>query len=129
MYIQTTKNSKGQCYYHLVESYREKGKSKKRMLMSLGKAGEGGEDKINSLAQAVSRHRELLTVSQLAKELYIEETFILGPLLILQKLFDQLEPLISFFRKWEDPKMPLPGIWKQCNKNQYLKKSLKQVAL
>ncbi len=73
-----------------MESYREKGKSKKRMLMSLGKAGEGGEDKINSLAQAVSRHRELLTVSQLAKELYIEETFILGPLLILQKLFDQL---------------------------------------
>ena len=87
MYIQTTKNSKGQGYYHLVESYRENGKVKKRMLMSLGKAGE---DKIESLVQAVSRHRKLLTVTQLAKQLSVEKTFILGPLLILERLFEDL---------------------------------------
>ncbi len=87
MYIQTTKNPKGQCYYHLVESYRDGGKVKKRMLMSLGKAGE---DKIDRLVQAVSRHRDILTVTQLAKELSTEKTFILGPLLILEKLFEDL---------------------------------------
>ena len=87
MHIQVTKNSKGQRYYHLVESYWENGKSKKRMLMSLGKAGE---DKLDKLAKAISRHRELLTVTQMAKELSVDKTFILGPLLILEKLFNQL---------------------------------------
>ena len=87
MHIQISKNPRGQCYYHLVESYREGGKVKKRMLMSLGKAGE---DKLDKLAKAISRHRELLTVTQMAEELSVDKTFILGPLLILEKLFEQL---------------------------------------
>ena len=87
MHIQTTKNPRGQKYYHLVESYWENGKSKKRMLLSLGKAGE---DKIDSLAEAITRHRDLMTATELAKELSIDKTFILGPLLILEKLFERL---------------------------------------
>ena len=87
MHIQVTKNSKGQRYYHLVESYWQDGKSKKRMLMSLGKAGE---DKLDKLAKAISRHREFLTVAQMAEEFSVDKTFILGPLLILEKLFEQL---------------------------------------
>jgi hypothetical protein len=40
MYIKITKNTKGQAYYHLLESYRHNGKVKQRMLMSFGKADD-----------------------------------------------------------------------------------------
>lgn len=88
MYIKTTKNSAGQAYYHLVESYWENGKSRQRTLMSLGQVGSEGEDQLDSLAKAISKHRDVMTITQLAKEISVEKTFILGPLLILQKLFD-----------------------------------------
>ncbi len=38
MYIKITKITKGQAYYHLLESYRHNGKVKQRKLMSFGKA-------------------------------------------------------------------------------------------
>jgi hypothetical protein len=40
MYIKITKNTKGQAYYHLVESYRHNGKAKQRTLMSFGKVDD-----------------------------------------------------------------------------------------
>jgi transposase len=85
MYIRITKNSKGEGYYHLMESYWEDGQCKKRMLLSLGKVGE---DKLDELAKAISKHRDLMTVTQMAKEISVEQTFILGPLLVLEKIFE-----------------------------------------
>jgi len=35
MYIKITKNTKGDAYYHLVESYRHNSKIKQRTLMSI----------------------------------------------------------------------------------------------
>lgn len=40
MFIRVTTNRKGQAYYHLVESYRDQGKVRQRILLSLGKVGE-----------------------------------------------------------------------------------------
>jgi hypothetical protein len=40
MYIKITKNTKGQAYYHLVESYRHNGKVKQRTLMSIGQVDD-----------------------------------------------------------------------------------------
>ena len=60
---------------------------KQNSLFSLGKTGE---DKLDKLAKAISRHRELLSVIQMAQELSVDKAFILGPLLILEKLFKQL---------------------------------------
>lgn len=88
MYIKVTKNSAGQGYYHLVESYWNNGRSKQRVLLSLGRIGEGGEDKLDALAVAVSKFRDTLTITQLAKEVSVDKTFILGPLLVLDKLFE-----------------------------------------
>ena len=104
MYIRITKNSKGEGYYHLLESYWEDGQCKKRMLLSLGKVGE---DKLDNLAQAISKHRDLMTVTQMAKEISVEQTFILGPLLVLEKIFDLLginkiaEEILATHRKIE----------------------------
>ena len=84
MYIKTTKNAAGQLYYHLVESYWENGKSHQRTLLALGKVGE---DRIDELVAAISKHKEVFTLLSLAKEVAIEDTFILGPLLVLQRLF------------------------------------------
>lgn len=86
MFIKITKNSKGQGYYHLVESYREDGQKKQRTLLSLGKVGE---DRIDNLITAISRHREVMGILDIAKSISIEDTFILGPLLIIEKLFEQ----------------------------------------
>ena len=86
MYIKVTKNSAGQTYYHLVESYWEKGKSHQRTLLSLGKAGE---DRMEEIAAAISKHKEVFTILELAKNISIQETFILGPLLVLDRLFEK----------------------------------------
>ena len=86
MFIKTTRNSAGQTYYHLVESYRDDdGKSRHRTLLSLGRAGE---DRIDDLLGAVTKHRDVLTAQQLAKEIDIRDTYILGPLLVLERLFE-----------------------------------------
>ncbi len=90
MFIRTVKNSTGQAYYQVMESYWEDGRSKQRLIFSLGRVGDDGEKNLDSLANSIAKHRDMFTVSQLAKEIGVEQTFILGPLLILEKLFDQL---------------------------------------
>lgn len=85
VYIKVTKNKAGQAYYHLVESYWEGGKSRQRTLLSLGRVGE---DRLDELADAISRHREIFTILELAKNISIEKSYILGPLLLLERVFD-----------------------------------------
>lgn len=86
MYIKITKNGIGQAYYHLVESYREKGKARQRTLLSLGKVGE---DRLDNLVTAISRHKEVMGVVDIAKSISVADTFIYGPLIILEKLFSR----------------------------------------
>lgn len=94
MFIRITTNSKGQSYYHLVESYRDQGKVRQRILLSLGKVGE---DRLDDLILAISRHKDVLTALDAAKSLEIEDTYILGPLLILQHVFARfgIKPLLA----------------------------------
>jgi len=87
MFIKITKNSAGHSYYHLVESYRDNGKVKQRTLLSLGRVEEGNLEK---LAHAVAQHTELLSILDIVKSVSVDQTFVLGPLLILEKLFEQL---------------------------------------
>ena len=87
MFIRKVKNPTGQAYYHIVESYREGKRVRQRTLLSLGRIEDGN---LEALVQSAGRHLDILTASQLAKELSTEETFILGPLLILDRLFEDL---------------------------------------
>lgn len=84
MYIRTTKNSKGQSYYHLVESYREGGKVKQRVLLSLGKVED---NRLEELISAIGKHKDVVTALEAAKSLEIEDTYVLGPLLTIQHIF------------------------------------------
>ncbi len=87
MYIRKIKNKTGTTYYHLVESYREGKKVRQRTLLSLGKTGDGTLDK---LLKATARYQDAVSVAELAKDISVDKTFILGPLLILEKLFEEL---------------------------------------
>jgi len=87
MFIKTTRNSKGQAYYHVVESYRSEGKVKQRVLLSLGKEDEG---KIQDLTAALSRHSESLQAILQAKSLDVKHTYIAGPLLVLERVMQDL---------------------------------------
>ena len=87
MFIKRTKNSRGQTYYHIAESYRKDGKSRHRMLMSLGRAKES---RLEEILKLVSRHLDIVSATQLAKKIDIKDTFILGPLLVIDTLFKQL---------------------------------------
>lgn len=87
MYIKITTNKNGQAYYHLVESYRDKGKVRQRTLLSLGKVGE---DRLDDLITAISKHKDIISVLDAAKSVTVEDTYILGPLLILKHLFSHL---------------------------------------
>ncbi len=86
MFIKKTKNKSGQTYFHLVESYWENGKSHHRTLLSLGREEDG---KLDNLITAISRHKDVMGILDIAKSISIEDTYILGPLLILEKLFKQ----------------------------------------
>jgi hypothetical protein len=87
MYIRITRNQRGHAYYHLVESYREAGKVKQRVLLSLGRVEE---NKLEELAEAINKHLETANIFDLAKEIDIESTYILGPLLVLERMMEQL---------------------------------------
>ena len=87
MFIKKIKSLKGDTYLQLTKSYRDKGKVRHKPLLSLGKQGDGT---IESLVQAVSRYSGAMTIEKLSENLNIEKTFILGPLIILQKLFEKL---------------------------------------
>lgn len=86
MFIKITKNPAGQAYYHLIETYRDQGKVRQRTLLSLGRVED---DRLEDLASAISKHKELFTALELAKNISVEETYILGPLLVLQRLFEK----------------------------------------
>lgn len=84
MYIRVTTNRQGQAYYHLVESYRENGKVRQRMLLSLGRVGE---DRLEDLIAAIGKHKDVISTLEAAKSVAIDDTYILGPLLVLQHIF------------------------------------------
>ena len=87
MFIRTTRNGAGQAYYHLVESYRSDGKVKQRTLLSLGRVEDG---QLEQLAHAIAKHTDLLSALDVAKTIDVENTFVLGPLLVLRGLFERL---------------------------------------
>jgi transposase len=87
MYIRVTKNSRGNAYYHLVESFRHEGKVRQRVLLSLGRVDEG---KLQQLAEAVSKHLDRVTALNLAESIDISQAYLFGPLLLLQHMTEQL---------------------------------------
>ena len=87
MFIKETKNGRGQKYYHIVESYRRDGKSRHRTLMSLGRVKD---TRLEELLNLIGRHLDVVSASQIAKEIDVKDTFILGPLLIIDTIFKQL---------------------------------------
>jgi transposase len=87
MYIRITKNSRGDAYYHLVESFRHEGKVRQRVLLSLGRVDEG---KLEKLAEAISKHLDRVTALSLADSIDINNTYLYGPLLLLEHMTEQL---------------------------------------
>lgn len=71
MYIRVT--IKGTAYYHLVESYRDPGKVKQRILLSLGRVEDG---KLEQLAEAISKHTDKISVFNMAKDVDVNDTYI-----------------------------------------------------
>ncbi len=105
MYIKTTKNQKGEAYHHLVESYREGGKVRQRTLLSLGRVEDG---KLEELAVAIAKHTDLIAAVSLSKQVDVKDAYILGPLLVLDKMMDALgiSKLLSNIQK-AHPKLGL----------------------
>jgi transposase len=87
MYIRTTKNKKGDAYYHLVESFRHEGKVKQRTLLSLGRIED---NKLEQLSLAISKHLDTIHVLELAKHIDINNAYIYGSLLVLDRMMDAL---------------------------------------
>jgi transposase len=87
MYIKVTKNQRGHAYYHLVEAFRQNGKVKQRTLMSLGRVED---NKLEELASAISKHLESVNIFDFAREIDIADTYFLGPLLVLDRMIDNL---------------------------------------
>jgi Transposase DDE domain len=86
MFIKKTKNGAGQTYLHLVEAYRDAGRTKQRVLLSLGRAEN---NRIENLLGAISKYHEVVTAADLAKKVSIDQTYIYGPFVILREIFDR----------------------------------------
>lgn len=54
--------------------------------MSLGRAGE---DRMDDVIAAISKHKDVFTLIDLAKNISVSDTFILGPLLVLERIFEK----------------------------------------
>jgi len=87
MFVRITKNKKGDAYYHLVESFRDQGKVKQRLIMSLGRVEDGLLEKV---AAALNKHLDTIQILDLAKHIDIESTYVYGSLLVLERLMEQL---------------------------------------
>ena len=87
MHIRTIRNNTGHSYYQLVESYRKDGKVRKRILLNLGRVENS---RIDDLADAIARHKKQLVAVGKASAINIKDTFILGPLLVIEGLFKKL---------------------------------------
>ena len=87
MYIRITKNNKGDAYYHLVESFRQDGKVKQRILLSLGRVED---NKLEQLSEAISKHLDTIHVLDLAKHIDISNAYIYGSLMVLDRLMETL---------------------------------------
>jgi transposase len=87
MYIRVTKNGRGEAYYHLVESFRENGKVKQRVLLSLGRVED---NKLEQLSKAISKHLDTVHVLELAKHIDIQNAYIYGSLMMLDQLMESL---------------------------------------
>ena len=55
--------------------------------MSLGRAKDA---RLEDISKLISRHLDVVSASQIAKEIDVQNTFILGPLLIIDAIFKQL---------------------------------------
>lgn len=87
MFVREVKNSSGQVYHQIVESYRnEEGKARQRILLSLGRAEEGNATK---LLEALGRHKNGFEALNLAKDVSIDKTYILGPVLFLNTILEK----------------------------------------
>lgn len=87
MYIRITKNSRGDAYYHLVESFRHDGKVRQRVLLSLGRVEEG---KLEQLAKAIDKHLDRITALNLASSIDISQAYMYGPLLLMEHMTEKL---------------------------------------
>jgi hypothetical protein len=87
MYIRVTRNNQGQRYFHLVESCRIDGKPRQKVLLSLGRVED---NQLDALAKSIARFTKQVRLVDLAKDVSVDDTFILGPLLVLEQLFENL---------------------------------------
>src|SRR4030067_703633 len=78
-------------YLQIVETYREGGKVKQRILLSLGRVDElcaSGE--LDRMAEALARLTERQKIVDLAKELVAPAAKMFGPVLVFRRLWEQL---------------------------------------
>ena len=87
MFVRVTRNKKGDAYYHLVESFRDHGKVRQRLVLSLGRVEDGMLEKV---AAALNKHLDTIQVLDLAKHIDIENAYVYGSLLVLERLMEQL---------------------------------------
>jgi len=71
----------------LVESFRQDGKVKQRILLSLGRVED---NKLEQLSEAISKHLDTIHVLDLAKHIDISNAYIYGSLMVLDRLMETL---------------------------------------
>ena len=87
MFIKRIKSAKGTEYFQLAKSYRKGKNVYHKTLLNLGKEGDG---QLDSLIQAIYRYSGCVSLEKAAEDMDAKQTYILGPLLILKKLFERL---------------------------------------
>ena len=84
MYIRETITPTGEKYLHLVESTREGGKVKQKIILSLGKESDRTDEQLMNL---LAKRRKLTTLDGVIDSLTIQKSYHYGPLYVLEKLF------------------------------------------
>lgn len=110
MFVRVNRNNEGHSYLQIVRSYRDKGKVRQEVLLTLGRLDVlQATGQIDALVKALSRYATRQQLTDLSKDVSIDQVYQLGVAHVVSRLMEKLGIKRMFDRlSLEHPRMKLP---------------------
>lgn len=112
MYVRVNRNAQGVAYLQIARSYREGGKVKREVLLSLGRLDVlQATGQIDAMVQALSRYATKQQLIDLSRDVSVSQVYHLGAAHVVSKMLERLRLKRMLERlAAEHPRMKLPWV-------------------
>ncbi len=112
MFVRLNRNSQGKAYLQLVRSYREGGKVRQQILLTLGRLDVlQSTGQIDNLVAALGRYATREKLVDLSKDISVDQVYFLGAAHVVSRMMERLKLTAMFTRlRAKHPKMTLPWV-------------------